>query len=113
MRWVLGFGSCQRYRDHRSRERNSRSFGKPRAKGTESRPGNEANNQDESDAAANIRALHGWSPWMPILVYSFSVRLDATRRMLDGGRFAVVRQLRADSAGLAMGGCGDWNRAPA
>src|SRR5258708_10170695 len=110
---LLALGGGQRRIDSRSRERDFRSFRRPRAKSTESGPGDEPKNQDESDAAADIRALHGWPPGMPILVYSFSVRLDAVRSVLDRGRFAVVRQLRADSARLVMGSCGDWNRATA
>src|SRR6266853_3598552 len=83
---LLALGRGQRRIDSRSRERNFRNFGRPRAKGTESGPGDETYNQDESDAATDIGAHHGWSPGMPVLVYSFSALLDAARWMLDEGK---------------------------
>src|SRR6266478_4398519 len=107
---LLALGGGQRRIDSRSRERNFRSFRRPRAKSTESGPSDEAKNQDESDAAADIGALHGWSPRMPILAYSFSVRLDAVRWTLDGAKICYRRAIPNRFGKAGIGSCGDWNR---
>src|SRR5260370_30850410 len=56
---LLALGGGQPRIDSRSRERDFRSFRKPRANSTETGPGDESKNQDKSDAAADIGALHG------------------------------------------------------
>src|SRR5260370_6487687 len=80
---ALGGGQGRIY--SRSRDGNFRSFRRPRAKSAESRPADAAQNQEESNAAADIRALHGGAPTKDILAYSLFSPVDAVRWVLDGG----------------------------
>src|SRR5216683_1160692 len=77
--------------------------------------GKRSSRRGQQSQLRRCRVQYRGSAWFvsltPVLVYSLYAGLDADRWVLDGGRFAVIREFPASSPTPRSRSGGMWNRA--